>query len=107
MNYHLGLMEAAEKDLLQSLQIEVNAPDALNPLALVYLGQQRLVLADSVINLAISLAADQPYFINNKGLIQIHLGNYDLADSLINYSLTLDPNNSSAMENLELLETKR
>lgn len=107
INFQLQNFEQAEEDLLQALKLNVNAPEALNPLALVYWKQGKLLQADSVIDLALRIIPNEPYFLNNKATIALEKGQLALADSLLILSMNLDSANAHTIKNLGWLALQK
>ncbi len=82
----------------KDLEIFPDNPHLLNFRSLVYLEQDEIQKALSIINRAIDIQRDNVDFLRNKAIILKEAGQYLEADEIIEYALGIEPNYSSLME---------
>jgi len=87
------------KNYLLPIVRRLAQPEALNTLAMIEIDKGQYDSAQVLIEQASKLKADDPYILNNRGLVRILTG--DLASGVadINQSITLDPYNGWAYRN--------
>jgi Flp pilus assembly protein TadD len=90
--------------LLKELPENENNPAFLNKLGIAYLNAGLFKKASEYFALAILLAPEFPQFHNNLGIALAELGEYDKAMMEFRTVLKYDPENQSAMKNIEKLK---
>jgi tetratricopeptide (TPR) repeat protein len=85
--------------LKEAVLMDPEIPEAYSGLALLEIRDQKPDLAMDYIEYALSLAPDNPYFLNNRGYIHLTIGNYESALGDINASIEIDPYNSWSYRN--------
>ena len=99
--------ENAKKELLEASKVNDREPNIWNTLALIEIEYQRNLPeksrdyhdAFSLIDHALRLAPNQPYYLNNRGYLYLVKGDLERAENDINESITRDPYNGWAYRN--------
>lgn len=94
---------AARNDLRTALRLDSTHADAKNTLSMVLteLGQPDSALV--LVNQALAVRPRHPYYLNNRGWIELVRGNWNNARRDIDNSLAIDPSNAWAMRNSGIL----
>jgi len=104
--YQMDRLDSAEWYSWKGLSINSQEANGYNTLSLIYLKkmewERALVLVDS----ALKLSPGQPYYLNNKGQIEMAMGHYSSAESLFNQSMRIDPYNARVYRNKGILMLK-
>jgi len=99
LSFYQGDLNAARIDIRLALKLDSLRGLAYNSLALIAIEENDSTKALALIDKAMRLEPDHPYFINNKGYILLEMGKFTEAEILINESITIDPGNAWAYRN--------
>jgi tetratricopeptide (TPR) repeat protein len=97
--YYQRAFEDARVDLKKAEQINPAEPNIYNTLALIEAEGQNFSEAIRLVNRALLLKPDDPYFINNRGYFYLQLGETEKALTDIDHAIISDPTNGWAYRN--------
>ena len=99
VHYLQGNLEKASEVLAQGIELDTDDPNASNLQSLIHLENKKYLAALVEINRALDAVPDEPYFLNNRGFINLMMDSLDLALQDIDASILLNPKNGWAYRN--------
>lgn len=99
VHYLQGNLDKASEVVAQGVELDVNDPNASNLQSLIHLENKNYLASMVEINRALDIVPDEPYFLNNRGFINLMMDSLDLALRDIDASILLNPKNGWAYRN--------
>jgi tetratricopeptide (TPR) repeat protein len=107
MHFNLKDDYRAENDFRKALAMDSLQDFAYNNLAQIYIRKNRYDTALVLLDKAVSLNPNQPYYRNNRGFVKLQLGDLEAGVTEIRQSLALDNTNAWAYRNLGVYHLRK
>ncbi|MFC2125052.1 tetratricopeptide repeat protein [Bacteroidota bacterium] len=99
-NYlYLDSLDRSESLIVQALHIDSSLADAYNVSCQIHIRKGKYAVAEKLIEKALKLDPDNPYFLNNRGFLRLMTNHPEEAVLDIDRSIELDPDNPWSYRN--------